>query len=298
MNSPRNSLVYTGRFAPSPTGPLHFGSLVTALASYLDAKAEGGTWLIRMEDIDPPRQQPGAEDIILHQLEAHHLLWDKPPLYQSQRSEAYLAALEKLSHGGLAYPCHCSRQVLQDTGGLHLRSCVPGDPEQPHALRLAVPENCSIEFADLFQGQQQKKVKQTAGDFVLLRKDRLFAYQLAVVIDDAYQGISHIIRGSDLLDSTARQICLQQLLALPTPVYGHLPIAVDEHGYKLSKQNLAPPVDNRRAGANLTAAMRWLGMEPPADLLGTDPEVLLEWGILNWHRTQLPRLIQIPAPAL
>ncbi len=298
MVSPRNNPAYTGRFAPSPTGPLHFGSLVTALASYLDAKAQGGTWLVRMEDIDPPRQLPGAEDTILRQLEAHSLLWDGQPLYQSQRSEAYLAALEKLSHSGLAYPCHCSRQVLQDTGGLHQRSCVPGDPRQPHALRLSVPDNCSIEFTDLFQGRQQQWVRQTAGDFVLLRKDGLFAYQLAVVVDDAYQGISHIIRGSDLLDSTARQVCLQQLLTLPTPVYGHLPIAVNEQGHKLSKQNLAPPVDNQRAGANLLAAMHWLGMQPPADLPTTNPEVLLEWGVRNWHRTQLPQLIQIPAPAL
>lgn len=298
MSSPRNILPYTGRFAPSPTGPLHFGSLVTALASYLDAKAEGGTWLVRMEDIDPPRQMPGAEDTILRQLEAHNLLWDKQLLYQSGRTEAYLAALERLTCADLAYPCHCSRQALQSTGGLHMHRCVSKYPDHPHALRLAVPENCSIEFTDLFQGRQQQRVKETSGDFVLLRKDDLFAYQLAVVIDDAHQGINHIVRGSDLLDSTARQIYLQQMLTLPTPTYGHLPIAVDGQGQKLSKQNLAPPVANHLAADNLIAAMRWLGMHPPPDLIGANPHELTDWGIRSWRRTQLPRMIQIPVPAL
>ena len=289
---------YIGRFAPSPTGPLHFGSLATAVASYLDARHAGGRWLLRMEDIDPPREMPGAADLILRQLECHGLFWDGPVLYQSARSDAYREALTKLETEGLVYPCHCSRQQLKERGGLHPRRCVyNGDPATPFALRLSVAEDSDIAFEDLFQGQQRQHIKREVGDFVLRRKDGLFAYQLAVVVDDAHQQITHVIRGSDLLDSTARQIYLQHLLGFATPVYGHLPVAVDHFGNKLSKQNLAAPVSEHTPTRNLCAVLRWLGMELPGELLSASPEELLTWAAAHWRRQSLPRLMQQPAPS-
>lgn len=294
---PSHATPYIGRFAPSPTGPLHFGSLATAVASYLDARHAHGRWLVRMEDIDPPREMPGATDRILRQLESHGLHWDGTVLYQSTRSEAYLEALQHLRDAGLAYPCHCSRQQLRERGGLHPRRCIySGTPGDPHALRLAVAEDSEIGFADLLQGHQQQHIKREVGDFVLLRKDGLFAYQLAVVIDDAYQDINCIIRGSDLLDSTARQIYLQQLLGFPQPAYGHLPVAVDLAGNKLSKQNLALPVDEHCATDNLWTVMQWLAMSPPADLRRATPGELLAWGVSHWQRQSLPQVMHQLAP--
>lgn len=290
---------YIGRFAPSPTGPLHFGSLATAVASYLDARHCGGRWLVRMEDIDPPREMPGAADRILRQLEAHGLLWDDRVLYQSRRSEAYLAALQQLLDRNLAYPCHCSRQQLRERGGLHLLRCTPqGGAEQPHALRLAVGEQSDIGFEDIFQGRQRQSIKLEVGDFVLHRKDGLFAYQLAVVVDDAFQQISHIIRGSDLLDSTARQIYLQQVLGFPQPDYGHLPVAVDAKGHKLSKQNLAKAVDEQTPSLNLWTVLQWLNQAPPTALCHSNPEQILSWAVGHWQRRAVPQLLHLRAPAL
>lgn len=288
---------YIGRFAPSPTGPLHFGSLATAVASFLDARHCGGQWLVRMEDIDPPREMPGAADRILRQLEAHGLNWDGKVLYQSQRSEAYDEAIQTLRERHLAYPCHCSRQQLKERGGLHIFRCVHnGDPAEPHALRLAVSDNSEIRFEDLFQGHQQQQIKHEVGDFVLLRKDHLYAYQLAVVVDDAFQNINHIIRGSDLLDSTARQIYLQQLLGAPQPVYGHLPVAINDDGQKLSKQNLALPIEERHASDNLWIALEWLAQSPPAALKNAPPAELLAWASVNWRRGNIPHLMHCPTP--
>ncbi|WP_461517063.1 tRNA glutamyl-Q(34) synthetase GluQRS [Porticoccus sp.] len=294
---PSPATPYTGRFAPSPTGPLHFGSLATAVASYLDARHHEGRWLVRMEDIDPPREMPGAADRILQQLEAHGLHWDDAVLYQSQRSEAYQEVLQQLLEQDIVYPCHCSRQQLKERGGLHLHRCSHhGDTGGPYALRLGVTEQSKIGFEDIFQGKQQQHIKQTVGDFVLLRKDGLFAYQLAVVVDDAFQQISHIIRGSDLLNSTARQIYLQQVLSFSQPLYGHLPVAVDLQGHKLSKQNLAKAVDEHSPTLNLWTALQWLKLTPPEELRHTTPEQLLAWGVNHWQREAIPHLMLQPAP--
>ncbi len=288
---------YIGRFAPSPTGPLHFGSLATAVASYLDARHYHGQWLLRMEDIDPPREMAGAADLILNQLDNHGLHWDGSVLYQSRRGDAYRDALKRLEADGLIYRCHCSRQQLKERGGLHPRRCThPGNQDEPHALRLSVAEDSEVTFNDLFQGRQHQHIKQEVGDFVLHRKDGFFAYQLAVVVDDAYQGINQVIRGSDLLDSTPRQIYLQQLLDIASPQYGHLPVAVDAAGNKLSKQNLAAPVERTTPALNLWVAMQWLGMAPPDTLKMATPGELLAWAIPHWDRHRVPGLIQQPAP--
>ena len=290
--------LYIGRFAPSPSGPLHFGSLVSALASYLDAKAHHGKWLVRMEDIDPPREMEGAADTILQQLQHHGLHWDDEVLYQSQRSKAYLTTLEHLQQLGHIYPCQCSRQQLKDQGGIHAHPCRQHNPTAPAALRLSVSGNSQIKFDDLFQGSQQQDIQCEVGDMVLYRKEGLFAYQLAVVVDDAFQQITHVIRGSDLLNSTPRQIYLQRFLELPTPLYGHIPVATHKEGGKLSKQNLALPIDNHIASENLTAAIRWLGLPLPETLLRptnsphTHCDELLAWAIEHWQRGHIPSIME------
>lgn len=290
--------LYIGRFAPSPSGPLHFGSLVSALASYLDAKANHGKWLVRMEDIDPPREMEGAADTILQQLQQHGLHWDDEVLYQSQRSKAYLAIIEQLQQSGSIYPCQCSRQQLKDQGGIHTNPCQQHNPSAPSALRLSISSNSQIKFDDLFQGSQQQDIQCEVGDMVLYRKEGLFAYQLAVVIDDAFQQITHVIRGSDLLDSTPRQIYLQQILKLPTPYYGHIPVAIHKEGGKLSKQNLALPIDNHIAPENLAAAIHWLGLPLPESLLHptksplSQCDELLAWAIEHWQREQIPAVME------
>jgi glutamyl-Q tRNA(Asp) synthetase len=292
MTAPAPKYPYIGRFAPSPSGPLHFGSLVSAVASYLDAKAHNGTWLVRIDDIDPPRETPGATDLILQQLQQHSLNWDGDVLYQSQRSEAYLATLEKLQHKGLVYPCQCSRQQLKKQGNIHHSRCQLKDPSAPAALRLAAPVQSQIEFEDIFQGQQRQNIKHEIGDLVLHRKDGLFAYQLAVVVDDTFQQISHIIRGSDLLSSTPRQICLQQLLGFPTPQYGHIPVAINPDGQKLSKQNLTPSIDAKTASANLASALRWLDLPLPKALDTASNQALLDWGVEHWQRKLVPPVME------
>ncbi len=273
---------YTGRFAPSPTGPLHFGSLVSALVSYLDARKAGGQWLVRIEDLDPPREMAGAADTILRQLEQHGLQWDGVVLYQSTRTEAYLAALETLQQQSLLFPCTCTRHQLQASGGLHLQPCRQSEQSVAgeHALRIRAGN--WVVYDDLFQGSQRQDIAAEVGDFVLRRKDGLFAYQLAVVVDDAFQNITHVIRGNDLLDSTPRQIYLQQLLGYGTPAYGHHPLVLSAGGQKLSKQNLAPAVDMKKASENLCQAMAWIGMKVPAELRETDCAALLKWGVENW----------------
>lgn len=273
---------YIGRFAPSPTGPLHFGSLVCALASYLDAKRHGGKWLLRIEDIDPPREQPGAADSIKRTLEAHGLFWDGEVRYQSQRSEAYWDCLNQLKKLDLLYPCNCTRARLAPLNGQydgHCRRHPPGAGEAC-ALRLKVtdlpPEfghiRNTIEFVDRVQGIQKEDIAQVSGDFVIHRKDGFFAYQLAVVVDDIDQGITDVVRGDDLLDTTARQIFLYQILGKQPPTYAHIPVVKDEHGNKLSKQNHAPAVNDSTAEKNLLAALDTLGyrlrpLGSPAQLL-------------------------------
>lgn len=301
---------YRGRFAPSPTGPLHAGSLVAALASWLDARAHGGQWLVRIEDVDTPRCVPGADQTILEQLAACGLRPDEPPVWQSQRSALYQQALEQLVTHGLAYPCACSRKdieaALQQAGGAKARhgeliypgtcrSGLHGKPGRAWRLRtdiswpnqplaqvapaqtatksIAIPAGV-VHWTDRRLGPQQQNVAQEVGDFVLRRADGLFAYQLAVVVDDAAQGITHVVRGEDLTDNTARQILLQRALNLPTPHYLHTPLVCGANGEKLSKQNGAQALDVSAPLAALNTAAAVLGLPAQA---GTVPDALVTW---------------------
>jgi glutamyl-Q tRNA(Asp) synthetase len=302
---------YIGRFAPSPTGPLHFGSLVAALASYLDARAHSGRWLLRVEDLDPPREVPGATNAILKSLESHHLFWDGDLLFQSRRDEAYLETLQRLDADGLLYPCYCSRKDVAAAGGVYPGTCRQAGKQsamksdsRPASLRLKTADLPSaygqlegpILFDDLFLGLQAQAAGEGTGDFVVRRKDGLFAYQLAVVVDDIAQGISHVIRGSDLLHATAAQIFLFRLLGSPEPRYGHIPVVTNEQGQKLSKQQGAQAIDDRQASANLLRALRFLGQATPDALAGASCAELLQWGIQHWDRAQIPRAPGLSAP--
>lgn len=266
MTPPSPTSGYRGRFAPSPTGPLHFGSLVAALGSFLDARAHGGEWLLRMEDVDTPRVVPGAADAILHTLEAYGFEWQGDVMYQSQRSEAYRAALDQLQAQGRVYACNCSRRQLAETAKRGIDGLVYGGlcrnrPPFPEsaALRLIVPVE-RIVFDDAWQGRVACNLHTESGDFVLRRADGVYAYQLAVVVDDAEQGITDVVRGADLLTSTPRQVALQHYLGLPTPRYLHLPVVLDAAGEKLSKQTLATPIDPQQPLSALQMALRFLGI--------------------------------------
>jgi glutamyl-Q tRNA(Asp) synthetase len=287
---------YIGRFAPSPTGPLHFGSLVSALASYLDAHHNGGKWLVRMEDLDPPREQAGAADTILRCLKEYGLEWDDAVLYQSERWDIYEDYLSQLRQQGLLYACDCTRQDLQSMGGIYNGRCRTRtvDTSLPHAQRmklydlpLGFPCTDELRFSDLIQGEQIQNLRTEAGDQTLKRKDGLYAYQLAVVVDDIEQNITHIIRGSDLLDVTARQIFLFQRLNAPVPAFGHVTLASQTNGQKLSKQNFAPALELKDAGINLWQALAFLGQNPPQELCGAAPGELLSWGKANWNRSAI-----------
>lgn len=290
---------YRGRFAPSPTGPLHFGSLVAALGSYLDARHQHGTWLVRIEDVDTTRTIPGTADDILRTLEQFGLHWDEGITYQSQRSPAYDNALHALQLTGAAYPCACTRKEIADSA-LHLST--PKNTDElvyPGTCRNGIPggrigrawrvrtDNEAIHFTDKLQGLITQYLEQEAGDFVIKRADGLYAYQLAVVVDDAWQRISHVVRGYDLLGSTARQIHLQRLLKLETPDYLHLPIAINAQGEKLSKQTLATPLDRRNPSLALLNALKFLQQNPPTMLENEDPASILHWGVTNWNKDLL-----------
>lgn len=259
-----------GRFAPSPTGPLHFGSLIAAVASYLQAKTMGGEWQLRIEDIDPPREVAGAADDILRTLEAYGFEWDGDVVYQSRRSEAYEAALDTLRSADALYPCACTRKEIADSSLIGIEGPVyPGicrigltNGRAARAWRVRT-DNSVIEFKDRLQGMQSSRLLQDIGDFVVRRADGHYAYQLACVVDDAAQGISEVVRGADLLASTARQIHLQRLLGLPTPTYVHVPAAVNAHGEKLSKQTLAQALPRQRPVLVLCKALNFLGQNPP-----------------------------------
>ncbi|SIT40799.1 Glutamyl-Q tRNA(Asp) synthetase [Paraburkholderia ribeironis] len=275
-------MTYRGRFAPSPTGPLHFGSLTSALASWLDARAHRGAWLVRIEDIDGPRTVPGAAEDILATLERFGMHADEAPVWQSRRTARYEQALEQLKSTGLLYPCGCTRKEIADSL-LHAharnttlaypgtcRSGLHGKPAR--AWRLRVPDGAAavITFEDRWQREQTQNLATEVGDFVLRRADNQWAYQLAVVVDDADAGITHIVRGADLMDSTARQIYLQRCLGVPTPCYLHVPVVTNERGEKLSKQNGATALDSDRPLEALSAAARHLGL----DLGGSTPTTL------------------------
>ncbi|MCB1649289.1 MAG: tRNA glutamyl-Q(34) synthetase GluQRS [Gammaproteobacteria bacterium] len=284
---------YIGRFAPSPSGPLHFGSLVAALASFLDARAQGGRWLLRMEDLDPAREPPQAAASILRSLEAFGLHWDGEVLYQSTRLEAYRDALKQLRALGLIYTCDCSRQDVQAMGGVYDGRCRARTEAVVHgALRVKVADE-TITFNDLIQGPQAQQLLHECGDFVVLRKDGLFAYQLAVVVDDAFQGISHVVRGVDLLDSTARQIYLQRCLGETTPQYAHIPVAVNADGQKLSKQHFARAIDDADPVPQLLQSLQFLGQAPAPELREASTEELLHWAIGHWDIQAVPKLANI-----
>ncbi len=292
--------VYIGRFAPSPTGPLHFGSLVSALASYLDARSHHGTWLVRIDDIDPPREVPGATDLILQQLESHGLWWDRDVIRQSERSTLYDEALHDLRRRNLLFACDCNRKRLAGLQGVYDGYCRHRDlpfREDQVAWRVRVPDTqLPTRFLDLFQGEQCFRLARDSGDFVLRRKDGLYAYQLATACDEVALGITHIIRGADLLDSTPRQHYLIELLHGQPPQYGHIPAATNAAGQKLSKQNHAPALESRRAGSNLHQALSWLGLTPPAEARNAPVRTLVEWGIKHWDRRLVVRGASRPAP--
>ena len=281
---------YRGRFAPSPTGPLHFGSLVAAVGSYLDAKYHQGKWLVRIEDLDTPRTVEGASEEILGTLEAYGLHWDEEIIYQSQRTAAYEDAFHRLKKSGTVYPCACSRKEIADSALqrgdelIYPGTCRDGLPfgKVARAWRVRVDE-ARISFTDRIQGIVTQNLATEVGDFVVKRADGLFAYQLAVVVDDALQGISDVVRGADLLYSTPRQNYLQRLLGSVTPAYMHLPVAVNEQGEKLSKQTLARPVENNNAASTLVDVLVFLRQQPPLELRLSKIEQILAWAISNWR---------------
>ena len=287
---------YVGRFAPSPTGPLHFGSLVAALASWLDCRHAGGQWLLRMEDLDQPRVIPGAADAILHQLEACGLEWDGPVVFQSTRVGLYRDAIRKLKTR--TYPCSCSRKELEDSAlaidgsRIYPGTCRAGlgSGKAGRSIRLRTDAE-PIRFTDRVQGEIAQSVETEVGDFVLVRADGVFAYQIAVVVDDGAQGVTDVVRGADLLDSTARQICLQRLLGLPTPRYLHVPVATNAAGEKLSKQTRAADA----VRADLPGALRFLGMHAQPGLPARE---LLAWAVANWDPARIPRRRTLAAEPL
>ena len=283
-------MTYVGRFAPSPTGPLHFGSLVAAVASWLDARAARGRWIVRLEDLDRPRERKGAAEAILRSLDSLGLSWDGPVERQSARLERYRDALGRLERAGLTYWCGCTRKEMADSAlaidgsriypGTCRRGLAPG--KTPRAVRVRTgPE--PIAFVDRVQGALAQSVEREVGDFVLYRADGLFAYQLAVVVDDAEQGVTDVVRGADLLDSTPRQILLQRLLGLPTPRYLHVPVAVTAAGEKLSKQTGAREI----GPGDLARALAFLGQEPVSDL---------SRAVERWDPARIPRARSLRAP--
>jgi len=291
---------YRGRFAPSPTGPLHFGSLVAAVGSYADARAHQGRWLVRMEDVDKPRVVAGSADDILRTLERLGMHWDETVMVQSRRDEAYHAALKQLEERGALYPCACTRREIADSalhgvdGFVYPGVCRNGLPagRAPRATRVRTAGAC-VSFTDAIQRPITQNVERDVGDFVVRRADGLFAYQLAVVVDDAAQGITDIVRGADLLDSTPRQIHLQRLLGVSTPRYAHLPAAVNRRGEKLSKQTLARAVDTQHPAREITRALRFLGQTVPDEWLkpgGSDnvsSQDIWSWAIAQWDRRRI-----------
>jgi glutamyl-Q tRNA(Asp) synthetase len=288
---------YRGRFAPSPTGPLHFGSLVAAVGSWADARAHRGEWFVRIEDLDPPREVAGAADDILHALDALGLEPDGPVVRQSTRSDAYRAALAGLRDRGRLFACGCTRREIADSGlpgadgGLvYPGTCRNGPPagRTARALRVRV-DDAAVAFVDAVQGEIRQDLGRDVGDFVLLRADGEFAYQLAVVVDDAAQGVTDVVRGADLVDSTPRQIFLQRLLGLPTPRYLHLPVAANAAGEKLSKQTGAPAIDLSQPAPALVAALRFLGQPAPDELGRAGAAAVLEWAGAHWDRARIPR---------
>lgn len=289
---PKQTVV--GRFAPSPSGPLHFGSLIAAVGSYLHAKANHGLWLVRIEDIDPPREIKGASKEILNTLEDFGLCWDESVVYQSQRSDDYRAVLAWLQSTEQAYLCQCSRKQIQQNSriaGIYQRTCRHlALSKAGCAVRFKNDHPC-LQFNDPLQGPINPTL--TPDDFIIHRKDGLFAYQLAVVVDDILQGVTDIVRGSDLLSTTLHQMTLYHAFGQPTINYLHLPVAVSAPGKKLSKQNHASAVDRKNPATTLIKVFEFLGLQPPVDEIGHNKEALLRWGIEQWSIDKLPKQSEI-----
>lgn len=290
---------YVGRFAPSPSGPLHFGSLLAAVASYAQAKACNGRWLVRIEDIDPPREQAGADKVILDALEAYGFEWDGPVSYQSQFAARHEELLQGLLDTGKAYRCSCSRRDLADASrgplgaiypGTCRNGCRPGDA----AIRLRT-DDTPVEFTDKLQGPQSQRLESESGDFIIKRRDGLVAYHLAVVADDFDQGITEVVRGIDLLDSTPRHIHLQRMLGFTTPDYLHIPVVENAEGQKLSKLTGAKAIASKETAATLASALNALNQRPPPDLAREDIAGIWNWAIANWRTDVLQHCKSIPS---
>jgi glutamyl-Q tRNA(Asp) synthetase len=287
---------YIGRFAPSPSGPLHFGSLVAAVASYCDAKANSGQWLVRMEDVDKPREVSGAADEILRTLTSYGFEWDGEVIYQSQRDVIYVAAFEAIQEH--LYPCICTRKEIADSnhdkgidGLIYPQTCRKTSAlkhKAQEAYRVVVLDE-NMSFSDAIQGEITQNIGRDVGDFILKRKDGLFAYQLAVVVDDAAQGVTHIVRGADLLDSTPRQIYLQKLLGFSTPNYAHVPVVTNNAGEKLSKQTLAKAIATESASQLVFQALQFLGQSPPLEIKNASLEEVWRWAIAHWRLNHVPK---------
>ena len=284
---------YVGRFAPSPTGPLHVGSLIAVLASYLHARRAAGQWLVRIEDIDPPREVPGAADRILATLEAFDLEWDRAVHYQSARLARYAAVAQSLLEDGRAFHCSCTRSELQETSEVgELGARYPGlcRPRATHdratAIRVRVDQG-DVNFVDGLQGAQTHDLSALTGDYVIVRKDALPAYHLAAVLDDAEFGITHVVRGIDLLQATAVHIHLQRVLGVASPDYLHVPILVNEAGQKLSKQTGAAAVDDEAAASTAVTLLAYLGVRTPRELVGARPRELWSWAVDTWDPASL-----------
>jgi len=294
-------LGYRGRFAPSPTGELHFGSLIAAVGSYLDAKSNGGEWLVRIEDLDKPREVPAASYKILKSLEVLGMEWDHEVIYQNQRKNIYENALTVLNKRGLIYPCTCTRKEISNSsiagisGQIYGGTCRNNVQNDDHLAAVRIKTNNNIiEFKDILHGLINQNLQNETGDFILRRSDKIYAYQLAVVVDDSAQGITNIVRGADLLDSTPRQIYLQKLLGYPTPTYMHLPVAVNNYGEKLSKQTKAAHLDVSSPVKQLIEAINFLGQEAPIELERDSVMSFWTWAFLNWNPEKIHKKRIIP----
>ncbi|MCK4842538.1 MAG: tRNA glutamyl-Q(34) synthetase GluQRS [Methylococcales bacterium] len=284
---------YIGRFAPSPTGSLHLGSLYAALASFLHAHANNGKWLLRIDDLDHYRNAPGASDSIIHTLDSYGLHWDEPIYYQSKHQESYHTVVDQLKKQHLVYPCSCSRKMLSPySSSIYPGFCLKtqiNHQDLPHSLRIK-SQAIDMIFEDQLQGTHNCAIASDHGDFIISRKDHIIAYQLAVVIDDYQQNITHIVRGFDLLDSTPKQIFLQQLLTYPTPQYCHFPVITGKNDVKLSKQNLAQAVSTEKPEKTLFLLLELLNQNPPPQLKKASIKELLDWAIAHWQVAPLKKI--------
>ncbi|MCG9665211.1 tRNA glutamyl-Q(34) synthetase GluQRS [Vibrio mediterranei] len=289
--------MYIGRFAPSPSGPLHFGSLIAALGSYFQAKSHSGQWLVRIEDIDPPREVAGAASLILKTLEAYQLHWDGDVLYQSSRLDAYQAQIDHWLHQGQAYLCECTRKQIKALGGYYQGTCRDKALSSSNQCAVRLKMHHPVEsFIDQRYGQLDIPKALAEEDFIIKRRDGLFAYNLAVVLDDIYQNITEVVRGADLIEPTGRQISLYKTLDVEPVSYLHLPLAIDDIGNKLSKQNHATAIDLGNPRPTLLNAMRFLGFNIDSHIETENIETIIQWGVENWQLLQLPNELKIKPP--